>query len=312
MNNMDKIVTIIVCTHNGERFLQEQLESLAKQKWSHWSVFVYDDASTDNTANIVQQFKQEQLANDKDVTFITHAQKGFVKNFLSAMCRVPLENQFFALADQDDFWKEGKLQKAMEWLSTIDEKTPALYCSRTELVDQKLMHIGLSPLFTKTPSFTNALVQSIAGGNTMVFNRAALNLVRIAGSSVDVVSHDWWLYQLVTGAGGIVYYDKHPEILYRQHDTNLIGANTSFAARLTRIKLMLQGRFKKWNDRNIKALQGIRPYLTTENQKYLDEFATAKTRWLIPYLWGLYKAKIHRQTLLGNLGLIVAAILKKV
>jgi hypothetical protein len=56
-------------------------------------------------------------------------------------------------------------------------------------------------LFVFPPSFRNALVQSIAGGNTMVFNVALKRLIENAGP-LDVPSHDWWVYILVTGSGG--------------------------------------------------------------------------------------------------------------
>ncbi len=55
---------------------------------------------------------------------------------------------------------------------------PALYCTRSRLVDQHGKLIGFSPLFNKKPCFQNALVQNIAGGNTMVFNKAALNILQ--------------------------------------------------------------------------------------------------------------------------------------
>jgi hypothetical protein len=77
-------------------------------------------------------------------------------------------------------------------------------------------------------------VQSIAGGNTMVFNPAAKALLEAAGS-LNVISHDWWLYILVMAAGGKVYYDPTPYIYYRQHPAALIGGNTSLSAKLKRM-----------------------------------------------------------------------------
>ena len=42
---------------------------------------------------------------------------------------------------------------------------------------------------------------------------------------MDIVSHDWSTYQLISGSGGIINYDKKPTLDYRQHSSNLIGSN---------------------------------------------------------------------------------------
>ena len=90
---------------------------------------------------------------------------------------------------------------------------------------------GLSPLFTRPPAFQNALVQSLGGGNTMVFNRAAKKILQEA-AAIDVVLHDWWVYQLVSAAGGMVHYDPRPMLKYRQHSDNLIGSNLGWRSAL--------------------------------------------------------------------------------
>jgi len=103
----------------------------------------------------------------------------------------------------------------------------------------------MSPLFVFPPSFRNALEQRIAGGNTMVFNLASKRLIENAGL-LDVPSH-WWLYILVTGCGGLVFYDKVGYILYRQHDGTLVGGNNTYYAKTKRLIMALQGRFQNWN-----------------------------------------------------------------
>jgi hypothetical protein len=71
-------------------------------------------------------------------------------------------------------------------------------------VDARGVSIGLSPLFEKPPSFANAIVQNIGGGNTMVFNEAARQLIAQTVKDAQVVSHDWWAYLLVSACGGAV------------------------------------------------------------------------------------------------------------
>lgn len=199
----------------------------------------------------------------------------------------------------------------MNWLATIPKHVPALYCSRTRLVDEKDRDIGFSPLFTKPPSFANALMQNIGGGNTMVFNDAARQLLREAGEDINVVTHDWWVYLVVSACGGRVFYDAHPSLRYRQHDSNLVGMNASWRARLVRMRMLWQGKFRYYNDLNIQALERLRNRITPENREIFDRFSAVRNRHLFPRLIGLKQCGIYRQTILGNLGLAAAAIFKK-
>jgi hypothetical protein len=145
-----------------------------------------------------------------------------------------------------------------------------------------------------------------------VFNRAAKRLAETAGAQ-QVVLHDWWLYQLVTAAGGAVFYDPQPTLKYRQHPDNLIGSNQGSQARLMRIRMMLGGRFRDWNATNVAALRRLPPHLITPaNREILDLFAAARTAPLSKRLALLRRSGVYRQTMLGNLGLFAAAVLDRI
>ena len=182
--------------------------------------------------------------------------KGVCANFLSLATDPAIDADYFAFSDQDDVWYKDKLQRALTWLVTVPDDVPALYCGRTELVSNDGRSYGFSPLFTRPIAFRNALIQSLGGGNTMVFNKAAKRLLETTGR-LDVVLHDWWMYQLVSAVGGAIRYDPQPALKYRQHPDNLIGSNRGWRARLVRIRMMLSGRFRDWNTMNIAALQHV-------------------------------------------------------
>jgi hypothetical protein len=194
----------------------------------------------------------------------------------------------------------------------VPDDVPALYGSRTLLVDARNQHIGYSPLFERVPSFRNALVQNIAGGNTMVFNRAARDLLRRAGEAVAAVTHDWWAYMLVTGCGGRVHYDPYPTVRYRQHAGNQFGSNANPLAQYRRAQLLLRGRFRGWVDLNLVALHRVRHLMTPENRQVLDDFTRARRRWFVgARLAGLRRCGVYRQTALGNVGITVAALINR-
>lgn len=302
-------VAVLMCTMQGQHFLAEQLNSIATQTHPRWAIWASDDGSDDHTHAILEYY-QSHWGEDR-ISIHAGPAEGSTANFLSLTCRADIDADYFAYADQDDVWESDKLERAVNWLKTVPDGIPALYGSRTLLVDARNQHIGYSPLFDREPDFRNALVQSIAGGNTMVFNRAARDLLRQAGENVEAVTHDWWAYMLVTGCGGLVHYDPYPTVRYRQHDANQFGSNVDPVAQLRRARLLLQGRFRGWVDRNLQALQRVSHLMTPANQRVLNDFAQARQRGLLARMVGLRRVGIFRQTTLGNLGLTVAALINR-
>ncbi len=302
-------VAILLCTFQGENYLAEQLDSIAAQTHAHWEVWASDDASKDGTRTVLESYARNWGSGRLAVQ--SGPCKGFVANFLSLVCKGDIDAHYYAYADQDDVWESDKLARALAWLESVPPGIPAVYCSRTRLVDAQNNEIGLSPLFSRSPSFANALMQNIGGGNTMVFNRAARDLLQLAGKDVDVITHDWWTYLVVVGCGGHIYYDPRPTLRYRQHKTNLVGSNVGFVARLSRIAMLWRGRFKELNDRHLQALDCLHSQITSANKEILNEFRAARHKPLLPRIVGFLRSGIHRQTLMGNIGLVVATLFKK-
>lgn len=302
-------VSILMSVHDGARFLSEQIDSIVSQSHSNWHLYISNDNSSDGSNTIINTYIKKFIT---QITANNVQNNDFCKSFLQLACDKKIKSDYYAYADQDDIWEKDKLKVALEFLQTIPEDTPALYCSRTTIVDKDNQTLSLSPLFKRTPSFANALVQNIGGGNTMVFNSAVKRLLEKAGDNIKVPSHDWWTYMLVLGFGGKVFYEPNPHIRYRQHDANLVGANNSFGARLARMKMLLEGRFKKWSDQNIAALKTIEDQLTPESQAILNQFASARNKSLFPRIVGIKRSGVYRQTTFGNIGLLVATILNKI
>jgi glycosyltransferase involved in cell wall biosynthesis len=301
-------VAVLLCTYCGQTYLPQQLDSIADQRYKNWLVLTSNDDNQDATWALLESYKNKWGANK--ISTIAGPQKGFVANFLSLASKAVGLADYYAYSDQDDVWDDDKLLRAVTWLKSVPKDTPALYCSRTRLIDEHNRSIGLSPLFSKPPHFANALIQNIGGGNTMVFNDAACRIIAL-GEDTGVVIHDWWAYMAVTGCGGRVFYDPQPSLSYRQHTSNLIGDNMGFRSRIRRIFMIFAGCHKKWNDRNIKALRLLGDKLTQENKRTLDLFDEARSQPLFKRLIGIKRSGVYRQTFFGSLGLLVAAIFKK-
>lgn len=302
-------VAILLCTFHGQHYLSEQIDSIVAQTYPNWEIWASDDGSEDDTHLILESYRQR--LGDQRLSIHSGPSEGFVANFLSLACKANIRADYYAFSDQDDIWKTDKLERALRWLGKTPAGIPALYCSRTEVVDADGKHLGYSPLFRKAPSFANALVQNIGGGNTMVFNQAARNLLQFGGANVPAVSHDWWAYLVVTACGGRVHYDPVPTLRYRQHGENLVGENRSLPAKALRATELLKGRFRDWTERNLSALTCIRSQMTDSSIETLDRFAQARHLSVGGRISGLRSSGVYRQTALGNFGLLVAAMFKK-
>lgn len=304
-------VAIILGHYEGNNHIAEQMQSILNQSYQSYHIFFVDDQSPTPISTDALCGKAEQLS--KISVSIRPKNIGFTNNFIGALADIDQPFEYFAFSDQDDIWHLDKLERAMAALKKTPPGKAALYCSRTEIFDEKCEHtLGYSPLFSRPPSFANALVQNIGGGNTMVFNRAARDLIITATVETNIVSHDWWCYQIVTGAGGHIVYDPKPSLKYRQHKKNLVGANSNWMARFTRIRGLLRGQLSKWNDINTKILKENEHLLTTKNKKILNDFIKARESFLLKRLMLFKRSGIYRQTTFGNLGLLLGIILKKV
>jgi glycosyltransferase involved in cell wall biosynthesis len=302
-------VAIFLCIFNGKLFLSEQLRSIENQTHKNWRLYISDDGNCTESLKILNEYKG-RYGEDRVVIY-SGPKSGFVKNFLSLACNTSIQADYFAFSDQDDIWESDKLERSIQYLKSVQKEKPALYCSRTIIVDKNNNAIGLSPLFSKPPSFANALVQNIGGGNTMLFNQSARKLLIEAGADIPVITHDWWMYLLVIGCNGFVKYDHQPSLRYRQHESNLVGCNITWQSRLLRVYLLMKGKFKEYNDKNISALLKINHLLTEENKKTLNEFIQLRKLNLNQRIYKIKNIKIYRQTLLGNLGLYAAILFNK-
>jgi len=222
--------------------------------------------------------------------------KGSTENFMhlvrqvSALGSVAAED-VVAFADQDDVWLDRKLERAVAWhlqarakgasldkatsqsslplspegqgAATTLEQRPMLYAAKTVLVDEALNVLGLS----KTPQgpldFKSALVENVLSGNTMVMNKALVEILKTIGMHHSVW-HDWSAFLVAAGCNGVLYYDEEPCVWYRQHEKNVIGVKTGWLAQCFRAVVVFKGRYKAWTQINLDGLRDIETALSPE------------------------------------------------
>jgi len=287
---------------DGARFLPEQLASIAAQSHRDWRLFASDDGSTDATGAILADFA---AAHPGRVEIRRGPCAGFAANYLALAGDPGIRADWYAFADQDDVWLPERLARGIARLADVPAAVPALTGGRTLLIDEAGRETGRSPRFRAAPGFGNALVQSIAGGNTMLFNRAAKALMQRARPEA-VVAHDWWAYMLVSGAGGRVIYDPEPMVRYRQHGGNAIGDNQGFSARLRRMRMLAGGRLAEYGDVNLAALERAAALLTPAARAQVTRLRRGRGLSFWRRLAAAPRLGLYRQTRGGTLTLWLA------
>lgn len=303
-------VTLLMGVRNGTEFLPDQLDSIAGQTWPNWRLVVSDDQSTDHSTDIVQCFGAEHPGR---VMLRRGPGRGFSANFMQMIRDLPDDAGHVAFADQDDIWMPDKLARGIRTLRDSEDK-PMLYAARSWYWRAESDARHASPRIEQPCVFRNALIENVASGNTIMLNPAATRLARTAARRTSAVfAHDWWLYLLITGAGGTVHFDNGaPCLLYRQHAGNAIGAGQGFVRQVTRKTQVLRGAFSERMKSNIAALEESRDFLTTDACETLDRFAHARAASLLPRLAGLRRVAPYRQSLLGTIGFWGAAGLGRI
>lgn len=224
-------ILILLSTYNGERFLGEQLKSILSQKGIEPKLLVRDDGSKDDTKQILENDKREHPDLYEDIIYGDNV--GSTASF-SELMRIAYEKygdkyEYYAFADQDDYWLQDKLWKAVEKLEILDNRVPNTYCSDKIIVDTQLNSIPGIRSSKVEISKGRALARNIATGCTMVFNRRALELF-VTRKTEFIKIHDHAIFLICSFLGNVVY-DENAYILYRQHGTNQLGGLDTFKDR---------------------------------------------------------------------------------
>jgi rhamnosyltransferase len=217
-------VTVVMCTYNGEQFVEEQLQTILRQTSPPAEIVVCDDGSTDETLCRI-----ESVAATADLPIRVHrnvTRLGYADNFLRACAHV--RTRYIAFSDQDDEWMPTKLEKARAAL----ERAGAVLCVHAvELIDRDGVVLG-DNRSRRTRARVVPPLESDPFGNfygfTMLFDRSLLDRIPADARGNDPhtrdasLPHDRWVFFLASTFGSTAVVD---ECLarYRQHDRQLYG-----------------------------------------------------------------------------------------
>lgn len=216
---------VAICTYNGEKYLEEQLESILSQMQKPDAIVICDDCSTDETWAILNRFK---LSATVPVKLLRNAtQQGVIKNFELAV--KSLETEIIFLCDQDDVWLTDKISTIKSVFLASSEID--LVFTNAVLIDANGEDLG-SSLFgelclsekeqraiVRGKAFDVLCRRNVITGATTAFRRS---LLTVALPFSDTCLHDEWLGLIASTTGGVVHL-ADSTIKYRQHEKNLVG-----------------------------------------------------------------------------------------
>lgn len=299
-------VAILLAFYEGYEYFDEQIVSILNQTHKNLEIWISNDSENKKKSNtFLKSYKKKYKSK---IHLIDGPKKGNFRNFLYLACKAEIQANFYAFCDQDDIWEANKLEVGIDFLRKSPHIKPRLFCSRTLVVDSYNRKITKSPLWINPPSFSNAIVQNIAGGNTMIFNNQARDLIISHGYNINIVMHDWWLYILVSGAGGVIEYCSEPLVRYRQHSSNAIGENNSLKAKIKRFIGIFLGDFSAWNRLHINQLISMPKLLTKNNREIVKGMKSIQSVELLERLKIFKRIGVTKQTKAQNLVLLISVI----
>ena len=215
-------ISIALCTYNGERFLQEQLDSLAAQTRLPDEVVVGDDGSSDDTLSILQAWSETAPF---PVRIVVNAKNlGYARNFESTLQRC--QGKIVFLSDQDDIWLPDKIETMVQRFQESDQ-IQAVFCNAS-LVDQNRQSMNRD-LITYTRPWQYCREPAYMGLDAREEIAIYGCAIAVRKSLIDQIfpmpphpkwGHDVWIYIMARYFGEIAI-EPRPLFLYRIHGQNV-------------------------------------------------------------------------------------------
>lgn len=241
---LDK-VCVLLAAYNGQKYIADQVESILNQEGVDVDIYIRLDPSTDNSLEIIEEL--EKLNCNIHVLPVIHSSGGAGQNFLNLLLEVEFSDyDFIAFSDQDDIWLPKKLLRAIDCIN--NNNTDAYSGNVLAWWDS-----GKEKLVNKAnpQKKYDYLFESSGPGCTFVFTKElALDfnffLDSLGKGREKIWLHDWFCYAYARSRDYKWFIDAKPMMLYRQHDSNSVGANSGIAAFKSRVNEVITGSaFKK-------------------------------------------------------------------
>jgi len=249
-------VAILMATFNGERWICQQIDSIFNQSQVSITLFISDDCSTDNTWGLlIELAAKDNRINllPRDLNFGSAA-----KNFFRLIHDVDVTNyDYVAFADQDDLWSDDKLISHIKL--AINKQADGVSSNVTAFWPDGKQQLVYKSAAQRRYDF---LFESAGPGCTFLMSTWLLEAVRrqlndATSTASDASLHDWLTYAICRAHGKTWHIDPKPSLRYRQHGSNVLGANAGWQAGWSRIAKTRDGWYRREILNICKVCNGI-------------------------------------------------------
>lgn len=235
------MIEILLPVYNGGKYLNAQIDSIIRQSNNNWILKIRNDGSSDNSQSIIEKYCRKY----PEKIFLIDSPKenlGLIRS-LNCLMAAPPHGKYIMFSDQDDVWLHDKIEVSLEEITKLeglDGDLPVMICTDAKCVDADLNIINES--FFVSQKFQDGIIGNInkmialnvVQGCTIMMNRKALEVSYPLPDKLSV--HDMWI-GINCAYYGKVKYIYRPTLLYRQHQSNVLGSlNIGLKYYLSRMK----------------------------------------------------------------------------
>lgn len=192
------MVSIKCLAYNHGKFIRKTLEGFVKQKTTfRFEAIVHDDASTDNTTEIIKEYAEKYPEIIKPI-YETENQYSKKDESLQRIMDKACNGKYIAFCEGDDYWTDPcKLQKQVDFLETHPDYVMCSHFYREYIEDEKYMCTYVKPFFSENSFSLYDYIKGkwFAHPLTVVYRSSAFNIEECLkyGMSYDVI----WFYILL-------------------------------------------------------------------------------------------------------------------
>ena len=229
MSNMYPKSFALICSHNGEKYIKQQIDSIYIAN-DNFEILVYDFDSQDNTLSICEEYSLQKNLTVYSYNFAPGAKNSFMfaLNEFKKIYHYNYEDYLLFLSDQDDIWKRNKFFEVSNLHYEIDNDLPQFVHHNVQLVND----FG-NKIYRSFYDYPESIITqryspfyfSVVIGHTISMNKKFVELLTCFDGE-DIIMHDWWL-SIIADINNCRYYINNKLGYYRIHSDNIYGLNYS-------------------------------------------------------------------------------------
>lgn len=255
-------ILVVLASYNGGKYIKEQINSILQQKDVEVKIHVFDDASDDETCQIVKEIQGVSLT--KRSVGSGSAAINFLESLLELNSAGELiKYDYISFSDQDDIWLDKKLSRSVDLL----KKGYDLYGSNLTIYKNGSPTNEIVVKSQKQKKY-DFLFEGGSAGCTYVFTPKlaeciCINYSKIRFKTWKYFSHDWFIYFIARLNSFKTFIDKESNIYYRIHENNVHGEMNAISLKgvLKRVNFV-------FNDWYLESSKGFLQFCTKESVEF--------------------------------------------